>query len=287
MNKKRLGKGLDALIPKNNFLNDKGGITEIPLEKIKPNPLQPRKQFDQEKLNALAETIKSYGVIQPLIVQKKKENYVLVAGERRLRAARLAGLKVIPAVINEYDNKQLMEIALVENLQREDLNPIEEATAYKKLIDELGLLQEELAKKLGKSRSSITNSMRLLLLDEDVKKYLVEGKLSAGQARPLLSLAAMEEQKSIALQIINQGLSARQVEKMLKSLKREVEPSAVTADGNEGSKVRELLLKEMEDNIRKVYATKVSIKTGPKDGRVEIFFYGDDDLERLVELLLK
>ncbi|MDO9535712.1 MAG: ParB/RepB/Spo0J family partition protein [Bacillota bacterium] len=287
MNKQRLGRGLDALIPKEEYSSDRGGIVEIPLEKIKPNPLQPRKEFNEEKLNALAETIKSYGVIQPLIVQKDQENYVLVAGERRLRAARLAGLKVVPVVVNEYDHNQLMEIALVENLQREDLNPIEEASSYKKLIDEFGLLQEDLAKKLGKSRSSITNSMRLLLLDNDVKKYLAEGRISVGQARPLLSLATMEEQKSIALQIINKGLSARQVEKMLKSLKKEIETSVVKEESTAPSQVRELLLKEMEDKIRKVYGTKVSIKSGLRDGRVEIFFYDDQDLDRLVELLLK
>jgi ParB family transcriptional regulator, chromosome partitioning protein len=287
MNKQRLGKGLDALIPKDDYVVDKRGVAEIPVEKIRPNPLQPRKVFDQEKLNALAETIKSFGVIQPLIVQKDMDNYVLVAGERRLRAAKMAGLKAVPAVVNEYDHNQLMEIALVENLQREDLNPIEEATSYKKLIDEFGLLQEDLAKRLGKSRSSITNSMRLLMLENDVKKYLAEGKLSVGQARPLLSLGTLDEQKSIALEIINKGLSARQVEKMLKSLKKRKEPSEAVAEIVEPSQVRELLLKEMEDNIRKLYGTKVLIKSGPKDGRVEFYFYDDEDLERLAELLLR
>jgi len=287
MNKQRLGKGLDALIPKDDYVVDKRGVAEIPVEKIRPNPLQPRKVFDQEKLNALAETIRSYGVIQPLIVQKDNDNYVLVAGERRLRAAKMVGLNAVPAVVNEYDHNQLMEIALVENLQREDLNPIEEATSYKKLIDEFGLLQEDLAKRLGKSRSSITNSMRLLMLENDVKKYLAEGKLSVGQARPLLSLSTLDEQKSIALEIIHKGLSARQVEKMLKSLKKRKELSETVEETVEPSQVRELLLKEMEDNIRKLYGTKVLIKSGPKDGRVEFYFYNDEDLERLAELLLR
>ena len=163
-------------------------VVEIALDKIKPNPLQPRSNFDPNKLNELAETISSYGVIQPVIVQKKDDGFVLVAGERRFRAAKIAGLKKIPALIKNYNTNQVMEITLVENLQREDLNPIEEAAAYKKLIDEFGFSQEELAGKLGKSRSAIANSVRLLSLCEEVKNFIVQGDLSAGQARPLLTL---------------------------------------------------------------------------------------------------
>jgi ParB family chromosome partitioning protein len=290
MNKQRLGKGLGALIPefKNESIDLKDpGITEIPLEKIKPNPQQPRKDFSKEKLTELADTIKTYGVIQPVLLQKEKENYILVAGERRYRAAQLAGLKTIPAIIKEYNSKELIEIALVENLQREDLNPIEEASAYKRLLEEFGFIQEELSKKIGRSRSAIANSLRLLSLDDEIKKYLAEGKLTPGQVRPLLSLGSTE-QRYLALKIINNKLTARQVENLVKNLKRKNVPEQDLGEEQvEQKKLQHLFIKDLEEKLRKVYGTKVNIKIDSKEGKIELYFYGDEDLERLIEILLK
>lgn len=220
MNRQRLGKGLEALIPKDETAGVKDNINEIPVEKIKPNPLQPRNEFKIEKLEELADTIRTYGVIQPIIVQKRKDDFILVAGERRFRAAKIAGLETIPALIKDYDKNQLMEITLVENLQREDLNPIEEAAAYKRLVEEFSLSQEEIGRKLGKSRSAIANALRLLSLCDEVKNYLVQGELSAGQARPLLALENDEEQINYAVKIIKNNMSARQVEDLIKEYKK-------------------------------------------------------------------
>lgn len=293
MNRQRLGRGLEALIPKDDILGAAEGVVEISLDKIKPNPLQPRIDFDLEKLNALAETIRSYGVIQPVIVQKEDDDYVLVAGERRFRAAKIAGIKTIPALIKKYNNNQLMEITLVENLQREDLNPIEEAAAYKKLIEEFGLSQEELAGKLGRSRSAIANSVRLLSLCDEVKNFIVQGDLSVGQARPLLSLGDDHDQISFAQKIISNKLTARRVEDLIKNYKgNKKKGNRDGAEGDiqpadKGEKIKEFFIKDLEDNLRKIYGTKVIIKTGAIEGKVVLYYYGDEDLERLTSLLIE
>jgi ParB family chromosome partitioning protein len=294
MSKQRLGlgKGLGALIPElrpevvSEESGPKSGTIEIALNKIKPNPHQPRKDFDEEKLNELAETIKLYGVLQPVIVQKTKGSYILVTGERRYRAALLAGLQTIPALIKEYDSQQSMEIALVENLQRENLNPMEEAVAYKKLLEEFNYLQEDLAQKLGRSRSAIANTIRLLSLDDEVQKYLAEGNLTAGQARPLLALSSAEEQCAFALKIIKEKLSVRQVEKLIKAHVKKGKTINKTAESSPEKKIQELFLNECAEKLRRAYGTRVIIKHGPREGKVEFSFYGEEDLERLMEILL-
>lgn len=284
-----LGKGLGALIPEisEEVVSTEGSSVEIALEKIKPNPHQPRKDFDEEKLNELAETIKEYGVLQPIILQKVKGSYILVTGERRYRAALLAGLKTIPALIKEYDAQQSMEIALVENLQRENLNPIEEAVAYKKLLEEFDYLQEDLAQKLGRSRSAIANAIRLLALDDEIQRYLAEGSLTAGQARPLLALNSLEEQRKFALKAINEKLSARQVEKLVRARVKKEKAKAPATEVDNEPQVTALLLKEFEDKLRRAYGTRVIIKPGPREGKVKLSFYGEEDLERLMTLLLR
>ena len=293
MNRQRLGKGLEALIPKDETAGVKDNINEIPVEKIKPNPLQPRNEFKIEKLEELADTIRTYGVIQPIIVQKRKDDFILVAGERRFRAAKIAGLETIPALIKDYDKNQLMEITLVENLQREDLNPIEEAAAYKRLVEEFSLSQEEIGRKLGKSRSAIANALRLLSLCDEVKNYLVQGELSAGQARPLLALENDEEQINYAVKIIKNNMSARQVEDLIKEYKKKNKKQINDEDKGlqikekeKEKKLKEFFIKDLEDSLRKAYGAKVSIKNGAGEGRVTLFYYGDEDLERLISLLL-
>lgn len=294
MSKRRLGKGLEALFPElsdfNNYdagtaTEENGGTIEVLISKIKPNPQQPRKIFDQEKLTELADTIKTYGIIQPITIFSERDHYILITGERRLKAAEMAGLKKIPAIVKEYSPEQFMEITLVENPQREDLNAIEEALAFKELIERFALKQEELAQRLGKSRSAIANSLRLLSLNEEVQDLIINGKLTAGQARPLLSLNNQEEQLHIALEIIEHNLSAREIERLIKKYKNEIQ----NKDQNETEEISQekLMLLEMEEKVRKTYGTRVAIKKGSKGGKIELTFYSNDDLERLLELLLK
>lgn len=290
MTKRRLGKGLGALFPddENYVLMENAdqvtGTAELPLEKITTSPGQPRKDFDEEKLREMAETMLKYGVIQPVIVQRQGDAYVLVAGERRWRAAALAGLKTIPAIVKDYPPEQLTVIALIENLQRQDLNPIEEAGAYQVLIQEHGHTQEELAGKLGKSRSAIANVLRLLSLDPFVQDHLEKGILSAGQARPLLALAERELQRKLAAEIVSRQLNARQVERMVQSLKKKKDARVQAKQGETG--LEELLLQELEGKLRGRYGTKVLIKKNGPEGRIELFYYGEADLERLVTVLL-
>ncbi len=295
MNKKRLGRGLSALIPD---VPDAGAeeipselskdFVEIPLEEIRPNPMQPRSEFPEESLRELADTITSYGVINPVIVQREEgSGYVLVAGERRVRAAQLAGLKVIPALVKSFSREEFMEITLVENLQREDLNPLDEALAYRKLIQEFNLTQEELSRRLGRSRTAIANSLRLLSLDDEVKRYMVAGSISAGQARPLLSLEDAELQREAASRIVSENLSARFVEKMVKNLlKKKKSSPGKAAAGEKGGEERALALYELEDKLRRHFGTKVKIRSGSRESKIEMSFYGEEDLDRLARLLL-
>lgn len=253
----------------------------IKLSSIEPNQGQPRKDFNQELISELADSIKKYGVLQPLLVQKKGDSYEIIAGERRWRAAREAGLKEVPAVIKEYTRQQAMEIALVENIQRQDLNPIEEAQAYQQLIREFELTQEEIAERVSRSRTAITNSMRLLKLDERVQEMLVQGKISSGHARALLTLENHDSQYQIALKIVEQKLSVREVEKLVKLLgkpKKEEKPKE--------ERDLSFIFKDLEERMKQVMGTKVVInKKDRNKGRIEIEYYSEAELERLVELI--
>ena len=295
MNKKRLGKGLGALFSEMEVtVNDTPlsgmKVIEISLDKVQPNPEQPRRDFDQEKLLNMAQTMLKYGVIQPILVVDNNGMYTIVAGERRYRAAKLAGLKTIPAEICDYGHDQYMEIALIENLQREDLNPIEEAVAYQQLISAFHLTQDEVAQRLGRSRSAITNTVRLLSLPEKIKQDIIAGKLNQGQARPLLSLQSEAEQLENAQRIIDEKLTARQVEKIVQDKKEESKnrpPTKETPAKKSVDAKKNDILQEMEEKLRALFGTRVSIKSGKKEGKVEFAFYSNDDLERLLQLLLK
>jgi ParB family chromosome partitioning protein len=280
--KRRLGKGLGALIPE--VMSGSGETSEVSLEKIEPNPFQPRQRFDDEKINELAASIKEHGVLQAVVLAPSTDNdrYFLVAGERRCRAARLAGLIKVPAVIKSYDSKQMLEIALIENLQREDLNPVEEARAYKKLMTEFNYTQEELARRIGKSRPSVANTIRLLSLPERVIEALEVGKITSGQARPLLGISNKEVQEKAFKKIIEEGLTARDAERLVSasSGKKQQENS------NGQTKEEDPIQSELQLQMQRILGTKVRIKPGKSGGTIEIYYYGDEDLERLVDKLL-
>lgn len=279
--KRRLGRGLGALI--NEALTEAADIVEIPLNQIQPNPLQPRISFDLSKLQELADSIKEHGVVQAVIVAPaKEEGYYLVAGERRCRAAKMAGLTRVPALVREMDEKAMLEIALIENLQREDLNPIEEAAAYRRLMDEFALTQEELGRRLGKSRPAIANTVRLLSLPQRVQELIVNGEISAGQARPLLTLSDPVRQEELARKIIAGKMTAREAERLAgkesgTNKKRRSQKEQKAADP---------LLKELQSGLQRQLGTKVKIYRRKSGGSIEITFYGDDDLDRLIALLM-
>ncbi|GAB4257047.1 ParB/RepB/Spo0J family partition protein [Thermincola ferriacetica] len=283
MNKKGLGKGLNALIRSNNDFEDRVGIVELNISDIVRNAKQPRQEFDQEKLEELAASIRQYGIIQPVIVRRlTNKKYELIAGERRWRAARLAGLDKIPAVIKEVSDREITELALIENIQREDLNPIEEALAYRQLMEEFGLTQEELSKRVGKSRSFIANSVRLLNLPPEAQQMVQTGQLSAGHARALLVIERAIDQANLAKKIVEKNLSVRQIEQLVKK---------ITSEGKKKipRKRREsesLIVKDIEEQMQGKLGTKVRIKHGSKRGMIEIEYYSDDDLQRIVDLIL-
>lgn len=280
--KKGLGKGLDIMIPE-QITDGTNGVsreTFIKINEIEPNRNQPRKKFDEESLQELADSIKKYGIIQPLLLQKKGKFYEIIAGERRWRAARLAGLKEVPAIIKDYSPQEAVEIALIENLQREDLNPIEEAQTYQRLINEFNLKQEEIAERVSKSRVAITNSMRLLKLDERVQQMLIDNLLSGGHGRALLAIENKEKQYELACRTVDEKLSVREVEKLVKKLL-----SDKPADKKKSSDDKEgLIYREIEDKIRNVIGSKVSIHKKNNKGIIEIEFYSNDELERIIEL---
>lgn len=277
MNKHGLGKGLGALIRENDQ-NEGASISELRITELEANQNQPRRNFDDQSLQELADSIKQHGVVQPIIVRKIDENYQIVAGERRWRAARLAGLKSVPVVVKDYSNIQVMEIALIENLQRQDLNAIEEAIAYKSLIEEHDMTQEEISEKIGRSRSAIANTLRLLNLPGEIKEFVVQGKISAGHARALLSITDKKRQIEIALKIIDQQLNVRDIEKLVMQKEKD-EPK------KENKKSVEII--ELEERLKKALATKVSIVHKKSKGKIEIEYYNNDDLERILELLEK
>jgi ParB family chromosome partitioning protein len=285
--KSALGKGLGALIPdsaveekeREKELNN-DNVLEIDINKITPNEMQPRKTFDEEKLHQLSQSIKENGIIQPIIVTKEKDFYIIVAGERRWRAAKLAGLKKVPIISRTLSDKEIMELSLIENLQREDLNPIEEALAYKRLTEEFNLTQEEVSNKVGKSRPAITNSLRLLNLDKRIQNYLTEGTISEGHGRVLAGIEKNEVQYELAKKIIDEGLNVRQTEKLSKTF--EASKKRVK---NEISK--NLYIKDIEDKFKTILGTKVTINDGKKKGKIEIEYYSEEDLQRIIDILDK
>ena len=291
MNKKGLGKGLDALfesgnekvfdIPENQTNLSSDSVVMLKISKIEPNKEQPRKNFDEEKLKILSDSIKNHGVIQPIIVKKTKgEYYQIIAGERRWRASRIAGLKEIPAIIRSYDELTTMEVALIENLQREDLNPIEEALGYKSLLDEFSLTQENISLRVGKSRSAIANSLRLLSLPKQIQEMVSIGTLSSGHARAILSVES-SKQNDLAELIIKNDLSVRQAEKAAKNLQN---PIVLTQKGKKNLGA-ELQIKEIQSRLSTMLGTKVKILNGERKGKIEIEYYGQDDFERLLNIL--
>ena len=306
MAKKGLGKGLGAIFGEDvvkeskeetekkakakaeakaaEEMDDKGRILMLKLDLVQPNKEQPRKTFDEEKINELAESVKNYGVLQPLLVQKKGSFYEIIAGERRWRAAKAAGLKEVPAVLKEYSKQEAMEISLIENVQRADLNPIEEALGYRQLIDEFGLTQEEIAVRVAKSRTAITNTMRLLKLDEQIQNMLVQGVITSGHARALLSLEETQMQLKAAKEILDKKLSVRETERLVKRLQKEA--SGEKKEEKKKDETLALIYQDLEDRMKSVMGTKVSIHNKDKNkGRIEIEYYSEAELERIVEMI--
>lgn len=275
-NKRALGRGLQALIPEYDDDNSSSNVENISINDIEPNKYQPRKHFNDESLMELSESIKEHGVIQPIIVKKIDYGYQIVAGERRWRAAKLAGLKEIPVIIKDFNEQEIMEIALIENLQREDLNPIDEAKAYKALIDQFKLTQEDISKKVGKSRSAIANSIRLLNLSNEIQEMLIKGKLSIGHAKVILSITDNDKQNYIAKRIVEKNLNVRDTEKLIKQ----------TSSKKKKKQYEDEYIKEIEDNFCRFFGTKVKILNGNKRGKIFIEYYGEDDLTRMAELII-
>lgn len=280
MNKKKLGRGLGELL--GDALDDTGRVMEIAVRDISPNPWQPRRDFPKESLTTLAESIKENGLIQPVVVRQKKDGtYELAAGERRWRAAKLAGLEIIPAVTQDYDDRSMAEMALVENLQREDLNPVDEGLAYQKLMDDYGLTQEDISRKVGKSRPYVANMVRLLALPEEVKDFLSKGQLTAGQARPLLGLGSDAEKVQLARRIVKEGLSARRVEEIIRQ-GRESKPK-------DNPPPAETFMKAVEEKLGLSVGSKVRIRIGKgknaHKGTISISFSNDEEFQRIADIL--
>ena len=290
VSKKGLGKGLGNLIPTNDEKEPtvKEKIVEkvvqaevmLKINQVEPNRDQPRKEFNEDNLIELSESIKNYGIIQPIIVKKKAKYYEIVAGERRWRAAKMAGLKEVPVRIMDFSDQQVMEVALIENIQREDLNPIEEALAYQRLIKEYNLKQDEVAEKVSKNRSTITNSMRLLKLDERVQRMCADDMLSSGHARTLLGITDPETQYTIAMKVFDEKLSVRETEKLIKNLGKPAKPKTKDAPEND------FIYRDYEEKLKNAIGTKVVIHNKNNNkGKIEIEYYSHDDFERIVELL--
>lgn len=274
---KALGKGLNAFFPEEDLKAEK--VDKISLDKIKPNPYQPRKIFDEEAMKDLSESIKEHGVLQPIILRKKGTKYEIVVGERRFRASELAGQDEIPAVIRELNDQQMMEIAILENLQREDLTPIEEAEAYQNLMENLNLTQEQLAFRLGKSRPHIANHIRLLSLPEEVRNAITNGELSMGHGKALLGLKKKKNIPLIMLKTLKENLNVRQLEALVQRLNENV-PRETKPTGK-----KDIFTIEKESELREIFGTPVSIVKNKNKGKIEIEFFSEDDLERILQLL--
>lgn len=291
-----LGKGLDSLIPEpkkakpavpkqtsqdKDKEETKGGEFIVSINKVEPNREQPRKAFEEDALYELSDSIKQFGVLQPLLVQKKKDYYEIIAGERRWRAAKMAGIKEIPVIVKEYTEQEVLEIALIENIQRENLNPIEEAMAFKQLLTVYNLKQDEVAERVSKSRTAVTNSMRLLKLSEKVQQMVIDDMISTGHARALLAIDNEEQQYALAIRIFDEKLSVREIEKIIKELKnpkKKVEKRIVE---------NSFIYQDFEEKMKAVIGTKVSINQKAKGkGKIEIEYYSDEELERIYEMIL-
>lgn len=275
MLKKGLGKGLGALL--DSAESENNGIRFMKLNEIEPNTGQPRKHFNDEKLTQLAESIKQHGVVQPLIVKRDEDVYKIVAGERRWRAARLAGLDSVPVIVRDLSSKQVMEIALIENLQREDLNPIEEAEAYEKLMNEFGMTQEDISITVGRSRPAIANSIRLLSLNEKIRGFVINGDLSSGHARALLTIDDFTKQMKLAEEIINKGMNVRDTEKLVKK-------AANNKIIRAAKKIDEDIM-AIEERFREILGTKVKLVSNKKSGKILIEYYSMKELERIIEMI--
>jgi len=290
-----LGKGLDLMIP--NVVGEEKEIKEpkvvvkeekeqgetlVKITKVEPNREQPRKYFDEDALQELADSIKQFGLLQPILVQDRKDYYEIIAGERRWRAAKLAGLKEVPVIIKNYTEQEIVEIALIENIQREDLNPIEEAQAYKKLLTEFNLKQDEVAERVSKSRAAVTNSIRLLKLSDKVQQMVIDDMISTGHARALLAIEDPEQQYIIAQKIFDEKLSVRDIEKLVKDLHKT--PKAKKLD----DKAMQAIYQDIEEKLKQSLGTKVAISSkGKGAGKIEIEFYSHEDLDRLLEMIGK
>ncbi len=281
--KKGLGKGLEALISSTNSLEEaRNSVLELKINQIEPNSQQPRKVFDEERLETLAASIKEHGVVQPIIVKSQGSRYLIVAGERRWRAAKIAGLKTVPVIVKDISSREVMEIALIENLQREDLNPIEEAEAFQKLIEDYSLTQEEVAKVVGKSRAAVANSVRLLNLSDSIKEMLSQGRLTGGHARPLVAVADEQRQEELANIIVDKNLNVREVEKLVNSEGKKRTPKLNQKLASKES----IELTNLENQLSSSYGTKVNLTRGKQRGRVVFEVYSDDEFDRIIEKLL-
>ena len=288
--RKGLGKGLDTLIPKGVVVDDKASASNnikaaspdqvVKITKVEPNRNQPRKKFDEDELQELSDSIKLHGVLFPILVVNRGDYYEIVAGERRWRAAKMAGLKEVPVIIRDYTEQQIAEISLIENIQRTDLNPIEEAKAYKDLIDKYNYKQDQLAERVSKSRTAITNTMRLLKLAESVQDMIVDDLISAGHARALLAIDNAEEQQELAQRVIDQKLTVRDIEKIVKDKNK----PKIQKKKNEK---QEALYRDIEEKLKASIGTKVTITAkGDSMGKIEIDFYNQDDLQKIMDLLM-
>ncbi len=296
---KRLGKGLDALIPSGLGVDTKSGVTEntkqgeadkpesssetlVKITMVEPNRDQPRKSFDEDALQELADSIKQFGLLQPILVQQRDDYYEIIAGERRWRAAKLAGLKEIPVIIRKLSEQEIVEIALIENIQREDLNPIEEAQAYKKLLTEFHLKQDEVAERVSKSRAAVTNSMRLLKLSDEVQQMVISDMISTGHARALLAVEDPNEQYALAQRIFDEKLSVRDIEKIVKAIGKPQKGKKEKAK-NESL---EAVYQDIQEKLKQSLNTKVAVSgKGDGTGKIEIEFYSHDDLERILDMI--
>lgn len=294
--KSGLGKGLDSLIKDNSSAKKtvaantssenkaeemKSGEQMMKINMVEPNRDQPRKKFEEDALLELADSIKQFGVLQPLLVRKRKDYYEIIAGERRWRAAKMAGVKEVPVIIKDYTEQEIVEIGLIENIQRENLNPIEEAMAFKKLLEEFNLKQDEVAERVSKSRTAVTNSMRLLKLDERVQEMIVDDMISTGHARALLAIDDKEQQYDLANKIFDEKLSVRETEKLVKEIKNPKKPKMKKKVENE------FVYTDLENRMKEVMGTKVNISSkGNGKGKIEIEYYSDDELERMFEMIM-
>lgn len=279
----RLGKGLSALIPDTVNEVDEKEIMNIDLNKVYPNEEQPRRAFDEEKIQILSESIKNYGVLQPIVVKPdEKGSYMIIAGERRYRASKLANKEDIPAVVRDIPMKEIMEIALIENLQREELNPIEEAIAYKSLIQNYHVTQEEISEAVGKSRPHITNTLRLLNLEDKIVEMIDKGELTAGHGKAILRVTNPELQLQLAMKAIEEELSVREVERIAKKICEEKIEEVPKKE-----KSKDIFIVDVEERLRNVFGTKVNISKGKKKGKIEIEYYSEEDLNNIVSMLLE